>query len=786
MPVSLAAQSSEALDRPPVISNEGGSIPVKVVDGRLIVGCDISGPKLRVPVNLWLDFDGAYGLQLHNRAAAPLPAETQAGKPNPLTLHFTDFTLEVARRELGPEEDFEEFTKYHSTEIGENALTGAIGAHVLKHFDVIFDLPQSKVSLAPAGQLADYQPVEGGAELITPITLQNDLVWLPVKLPGPKAVTADQAEEKGTIFTRALAIGSSRYDTCLERRLCNSLRRPAGNVGPVRCETVDFAPYVAFRPTEVVQVHPDGVAGVMGINLLETFRIHIDRRSLLATVRAARSPKFPDEELQWFQAMVSEDRDLVLAWLEEHGNTRLGREAAEFLLTLMLDEGAETDELATAIQWVNDTMKEDLRATRLFDLMEELVNEGEVDLGIAAGEIGVKSARKDRYPEANYKLHGRLGELLLPRDNREAWRHLLSAAFGLPEDGMINLNLARVYEADGKTKRAFSRYIQALVKEESSELAMESLVRLDRDLPPEDRMTIESIDRMISGRVRNFSAPEQFAVDSSRRTNRTSLVEFFTNAYIGTEQRGGAIGGALGNQGVLSHFQNSECVFLSYHLPTPRIEPLVTPLAQYMASWLGVRGPVVQVVDGVRSAPGAGKHRDAEEIYKATRDAVVGRLARASEVDLAADAVLDGTLLNGTVQVAGPQIGSPQDLAMRPLVVQVVVAERGVVFHGSSGVVIPRMLARGLATRGPLSGVAFLPDEDGTLNFSFSRDLSELEQENREFIEQLEQGETKGGSRMGLRIEPKSVEVIVVVRDAETGEVVQSRQCDLVRKESGK
>ena len=299
-------------------------------------------------------------------------------------------------------------------------------------------------------------------------------------------------------------------------------------------------------------------------------------------------------------------------------------------------------------------------------------------------------------------------------------------------------------------------------------------------------MTIESIDRMISGRVRNFSAPEQFAVDPSKRTNHTSLVEFFTNAYIGTEQRGGAIGGALGNQGVLSHFQNSECVFLSYHLPTPRIEPLVTPLAQYMAAWLGVRGPVVQVVDGVRSAPGAGKHRDAEEIYKATRDAVVGRLARDSEVDLAADAVLDGTLLNGTVQVAGPQIGSPQDLAMRPLVVQVVVAERGVVFHGSSGVVIHRMLARGLATRGPLSGVAFLPDEDGTLNFSFSRDLSELEQENREFIEQLEQGETKGGSRMGLRIEPKSVEVIGVVRDAETGEVVQSRQCDLVRKESGK
>ncbi|MDG2013501.1 MAG: hypothetical protein P8J33_08350, partial [Pirellulaceae bacterium] len=299
-------------------------------------------------------------------------------------------------------------------------------------------------------------------------------------------------------------------------------------------------------------------------------------------------------------------------------------------------------------------------------------------------------------------------------------------------------------------------------------------------------MTIESIDRMISGRVRNYSAPDQYQVDAEKRTNHTSVVEFFTNAYIGTEQRGGAIGGALGNQGVLSHFNSTECVFLSYHLPVPRIEPLVSPLGQYMAGWLGVRGPVVQVVDGVRSAPGAGKHRDAEEIYKATRDVVISRLSRSSSVELGVDAVLDGTQLTGNVRVAGPGIGTPEDLAMKPLVIQVIVAERGVVFHGSSGVVIHRMLARGLATRGSLAGVAFLPDDEGKLEFNFTRDLAELEAENRTFIDQLEEGETKGGTRMGLRIEPKSVEVIVLVRDAETGEVVQSRQCELVREESVK
>ena len=768
-----SAQDAQAIDRAPILSDEGGEIPVRVIDGRIVVSCDISGPRLRVPVNLWLDFDGAYGLQLHNRAASPLPAESRSGRPNPLTLHFPDFTLEIARRELGPEEEFEDFTKYHSKEIGEDALTGAIGSHILKHFDVVFDLPRGHVSLLPPGRLAEE--ASDPQDVVVPITLQNELVWLPVKL---KAFKEKQK--------RALAIGSSRYDSLLDSRLCNSLQRPAGNVGAIQCESIDFAPHVAFRPAKVIQVHPDGVAGVMGINLLEQFRIHIDRQSLLATIGAARSPQFPQQDLEWFQAMVAEDRDLVLKWLSQHSESRLGREAAEFLLALMLDEGAEESELTEAIQWVNDTMPEDLRATRLFDLMEELVNEGETSLGIAAGKLGVDSARKDRYPKSAYKLHGRLGELLLPDDKRESWRHLLSAAFGLHEDGMINLNLARVYEANGKKQRAFSRYIQALVKEDSSELAMEALMRMDAELPPDQRMTIETIDRMISGRVRNYSAPKQYVVDPKTRTNRTCLVEFFTNAYVGNEQRGGAIGGAMGNQGVISHLNKSECVFLSYHLSVPRTEPLVTPLGQFMAQWLGVRGPVVQVVDGRGEAPGMGKHRDAEQIYERTRDLVVARLKRETPITVSGTAKMDGKSLTGEIIVQGPEIDSPADLAMKPLVVQVVVAERGVVFHGSSGVVIHRMLARGLATTGALSGVAFLPDDEGKLQFSFDRNLLDLQQENTDFLDSLEAGQTKGGTRMGLRIEPSSVEVIVVVRDAKTGEVVQAHQCDMQRDEVAK
>ncbi len=240
----------------------------------------------------------------------------------------------------------------------------------------------------------------------------------------------------------------------------------------------------------------------------------------------------------------------------------------------------------------------------------------------------------------------------------------------------------------------------------------------------------------------------------------------------------------MGNQGVISHFAETECLCLSYHLSVPRLEPLVNPLGQFMAGWLGVSGPVVQVVDGVRPLPGAGKHRDAEKIYEFARDAVISRLRRTTPIEITAVAQLDGTSLSGQVTVAGPAIDSPADIALKPLVVQVVVAERGVVFHGSSGVVIHRMLARGLATRGPLSGVAYLPDDDGRLEFAFARDLTEIEAENAKYLDSLEAGQTQGGTRMGLRIEPNSVEVIVLVRDAQSGEVVQARKCQMQRGEA--
>ena len=85
-----------------------------------------------------------------------------------------------------------------------------------------------------------------------------------------------------------------------------------------------------------------------------------------------------------------------------------------------------------------------------------------------AGELGIANGREDRYPDAVHKLHAHMGSIQLQQGaRRDAWKHLLSAAFGLPEDGPLNLDLARCYEEDGRFSRAYSRYLQALLSPES-------------------------------------------------------------------------------------------------------------------------------------------------------------------------------------------------------------------------------------------------------------------------------------------------------------------------------
>jgi hypothetical protein len=732
-------------------AQEGGRVPVRVVAGRLLVECDLSTPVRRIPVNLFLDLDTPCGLQLHNRAADPLGAESRDGQPQPIRIHFPDFSFTVPKREHGDEDLLDDFTKYHSHEMGENAVVGTIGAEVLRDWHLVFDLARGFVEFSAPRPVEGSRPDAADGSAVLEVTLRNDLVWLPVRHAGRGA--------------RAMALGGSRYDSLVDLRLAEQLGRPAGDVGAVEAGGFDLGAFVAFRPEDVVLSHPDGVFGTFGLNLFQHFRVEVDRVNRWVRLTPTAPPDFPADDLAFFRARAEDDPVALEAFLEAHPAARLAGEAAGLLLDGRLDEGATDEEVARALAWADRTTPEDLRATAALDRMKALSDDGWPAHVVAAGELGLKSGREDRYPDAVHKIHARLGEVHLTAGRGEqAWRHLLSAAFGMPEDGMVNLALGRHYENEGRWRRAFSRYVQAAIAAESGPQAIEGLQRVQPHLEDGEPFSVDLVERMIEGKVLNFGAAAAYQPDPEKPSNRVVLVELFTNAHFERF----AQAGALANEGLISHFRDGHAAFLSYHLAEPGLEPLVNDYALEVARLRNVAQPGVHVFYGERMGPGAGRLRDREAIYRQLRSIAAQGLSQPSDWDLSVDYTVEDGVVRGAVTVEGPAQGADS------LRLCVVLAERGVLFPGKSDVVIHRNVARA-----PLTATARgerLAIEDGKMVFPFEYELAGFQRQQEAWLrEQVAAG--KGQTVMlSTAIDPRQVSVVAYLRHGWSGEVVQAVQ----------
>ena len=314
LPLLLAAQE------PGSPSPREARMPVRVIGGRLVVRCEVSTRFRRIPVNLLVDFDRGCGLELHNRAADGIRVDSGGGVP--ITIHLPGFNITVERREHGNEDFLNEFTRLYSKELGETACVGAIGSNILKNYHVVFDLSAGFVFLEPAADKTGEPPAEIQGTVTTAITLTNDQVWIPVRIADRRVLSMN--------------LGSSRYDTLVDEDICEELEHPAGDIGTVHLKTIDFGRYVAFRPAELVQVHADGVLGTIGLNVLEHFRVEVDRANRYVRFQETKKAHYPAADLVFFRAMVDEDPAALEGFLTKHPKVRLSREAAEMLLTILL------------------------------------------------------------------------------------------------------------------------------------------------------------------------------------------------------------------------------------------------------------------------------------------------------------------------------------------------------------------------------------------------------------------------------------------------------------------
>ena len=477
-----------------------GMIPVRIVNGRLIVLTDLVGLRYTNEASFEISFDYPDALTLHPDQFRWLgfdPNDLGLGDQQQihvqvingprLSFSARDVAQETSEARLQAQNDM---TKLFSDGLAERKLKGTIGIGLLRKYHLTLDIAAGQLILAPPAEPADPSAVSNpNADVVTTFDVVNDRIAIPIAhADGQRAV---------------MTLGGTEYDSPIDTRVTTPLGKPAGNLQPIALTEVgagarrlDLSRYLAFRPRRFgVAPTPaaDSPLVIAGVNLLEKFRIEIDWTNQRIAWTAKAPPAYPQEDFAYFEAETAGTMDALEGFLKTHAESRLSAEAASLLMDRLLEREQVTEaDVRRVLPWAVRTALPGRKTETLAAYVEKFVEQpGREALAIAVGKEALTYAREAFDARAVYALHHRLAQIYMAQQAwNDAWKHLLSAAFMAPEDMEIALDLARVYDKQGQARRAYSRYKQVgAAPGVPPEIAAEIKAALDRlrpQLPKDD------------------------------------------------------------------------------------------------------------------------------------------------------------------------------------------------------------------------------------------------------------------------------------------------------------
>lgn len=458
------ASGGRALAQTPV--KDTGTIPVRVVNGHLVVLTDLVGMRYTNEMSFEISFEYPDALTLHPDQYGWLGLDpNNLGLGEPQLVHILipgGIKLSIPATEIAIENSEERLafqtmmTKMHSAGLGERKLKGTIGIGLLKKYHVTLDIAAEQLVLAP--------PRESGAAT----SETADVVVGPFEYANGRIQVA---MHHGDDQRALLAIGGTDYDTYIDSRVTTPLGKPAGDVSPVWLadsgtagRRLDLSRYLAFRPKAFGLAATPGADSplvITGLNFLEHFRVELDWNNQSLSLTQTRPPAYPQQDFAFFEAESRGTAAALEAYLTKYPKARLSPEAASQLVDRRLEQDGATDaDVLRALEWAIKSSVPGRQTETCAEYVTRFAElPGRTALAIAAGKEGLKYSREAFDARAVYALHHQIGRLQM-KDGAwgEAWKHLLSAAFMAPEDLEIALDLARVYDKQGQTRRAYARY----------------------------------------------------------------------------------------------------------------------------------------------------------------------------------------------------------------------------------------------------------------------------------------------------------------------------------------
>jgi len=659
----------------------GAEIRFKLIDGQPCARCTLQGPGKSIPANVVIDLGSRVPLLMHERTAKLLGI----AHSSPADLQFDDLTL--AKVPVIPTglRSLEELTADHAEELADIPAVAILGLPALADFTVELEVGNGVLRLLPAGQ-PPIPAADGPRHAPDTPGDQDATTWSTrYKTEGAGYWLAGVGPEDFALRVRLVTSG---WDTVIDSTVADLLGSPGGDLERVLLGGINAARYVALRPEDLSgtpEPHPDLI---LGTNLLSTFRLTIEPTAETIRFEQIREPRFPVEERAYFVARADEDAGAIESFLNDHPSSRLASEAGTVLLSLRLDEyPPDPGAISRAVRLRAQSVKADRSARTMVEFADELLAGRREDRHALSRDVLLVA--KEAAPQAlnarvAHEIQARLGLIALQQgDLKQARRHLLSAAFGMPRDPLVSLWLGELYERTGKPARAWSRYLQATLGDDAPPEAFEGLNRLNRDPTFRASFTMADAQQLLEGRTAEFHPPDRYdARSASPDSPSVSLVEFFTCV-----DQAQTLAPELAFGGLLEFFGSSQVAFIEYHLPAPEPDPLVSAPSASRAAFYGIESGPVVCFDGGRMVTDGGDGSATEGLYLAYKAACLAGPEPARDWRLDGYARISGEEITGRIELLGPQ-------ASDALRLHVVLCEQMVMLSGANGVVLHRQVAR--------------------------------------------------------------------------------------------
>lgn len=744
-------------------------IEIKQVDGKLCARCELSASGKTIPANVVIDLGSRMPLIVHSRTARMMEID----RTTDVSLRFKSVDLTGLKGLPMDVEMLATLTRDHAPELGEIPAVAILGLPAFAPQAVQLEIAKKLLRVLP---IADADPLfakalatKPGADTkswVVPYREEGFGFWLDGKAPDDYAVR---------VLLRTL-----HEDTLIDEVTTDLAGAPGGALDELHVGRLNIARYVALRPSDLSSAPKPRPDVVIGTNLLRHFRMTLDPNGKRVLFEQTLPPEFPQHEREFFVAVADGDADAVEAFLKAHVDSRLAQKASQKLITLRLedytpDDAESLQAIERAIAVRARTLPEPRRATKLLELADTLLADTDAPKRAVVGKVldeALRHAPKALDATASHQIQARLGWLAMQAgDLKQARRHLLSAAFGMPRDPTVNLWMGRLYERMGKLARAWSRYLQAAIDRDAPREAFVGLDRLNRNADFRKPFTMDDAAQLIEGRVAEYHPARTYleeqasgrSTTGSTSTTPVLLVESFTCLdHAATQASELAFGG------LIEYFEGVDVAFVQYHLPTPQLDPLATGIAQARAQHYGLKAPPAIVFNGTKRVAVTGDASAAERVFSACKAAAKEAALDTPGCMLDGEIALDGGTIRGHIKVTRATGDGPKRL-------HVVLCERRVMVPGANGVVMHRNVARTTLT--PLEGYAF-DDADARLPIDLA--LSQLA---RRIEATLAKMESAGKIRFSTRptyIDPRAIVVVAWVEQVKTRRVIATRRFDLV------